>query len=314
MDDKPNKEKFEPLTKVKPSLNPEDEIDLKEKDSQFEPGYLEENSEEEKPVAKPTKQPAESTANYSQFESNDDPKSGSKKMLYLGLVALLVIAAGAGYWLFIKPKPAAKTTATTTTTATTSTPTASTTEPAASGAASITTTTKKYTSTNFNLAFTYPDDWVIADTGSGVMTVKSPALKLTNSAGQSVSGAVLFNIKNHVQKLTEFDKGNATATRDSIKISYTKPTQTQRANTYVSYLQYATTTTSGALDGLYITGDSGYLKGQNIPLVDVSKVDPNITITFVDSNSKALSIADSMMSDATFSAALLNILKSLSIN
>ncbi len=309
--DKPEKAKFEPLTDIKPVENANDQIDLKEQEPQDEPQYLEDEGTEqpESPEPKLKNDNQATTADYAQYAQPDKPgKSWTKPLIF---VTVLVAAGGAGYWFFMKPKPVATNTTTSTTTASSST--APSTAPVATSS-KISTTTKSYTSPNFNLAFSYPDDWTVTDQGGGTMTVKSPSLSLKNTSSQAVNGFVVFTIKNHAQKLTEFDKGNSTATRDSLKIAYVKPTQTQRANTYVSYLQYATTTASGGLDGIYITGDSGYLKGQAIPLVDVAKVDPNITITFLDSNSKALTIADSLMDDATFSGPLINLLKSLSIN
>lgn len=298
--DKQDRGKFEPLTDVKPSLNANEEIDLKEKDSLAEPAYLEDKAKPEVP--------ATSTADYANYTQPEKPRRSIKKPLII--VLALLILGGAGYWFALKPKPAAKTDASSSQSTATTKP-AETTTPTAT---KISTTTKAYTSATFKLAFSYPDDWVVADAGGGVLSVKSPSLSLKNPAGQTVSGQVVFTIRDKTQKLTEFDKGNATATRDSLKITYTKPTQTQRANTYVSYLQFATTTTAGALDGIYITSDSGYKKGQAIPLVDVSKVDPNISITFVDSSSKAMSIADTMVDDTAFSAPLINLLESLSIN
>lgn len=317
------KPKFEPLTDIKPVENANEQIDLKEKDSQAEPEYLEEETGEsptkqtgktEKPkeTAAP-EQPMESTADYAQFSPDEKPKGGRKKLIVV-LLVLAIVGGAAAYWFVLKPKPAAKSDAAAATASSNSTAAQSTTAATAPATTKISATTKSYTSPNFNLAFSYPDDWVVTDAGGGIMTVKSPSLSLKNATGQTVTGQIVFTIKNHAQKLTEFDKGNANATRDSLKIAYTKPTQTQRGNTYISYLQYAATTATGGLDGIYITGDSGYKKAQAIPLVDVAKVDPNITITFVDANSKVLTIADSMIDDVSFSDPLTSILKSLSIN
>lgn len=303
--DKQDRGKFEPLTDVKPVANANEEIDLKEKDPEAEPAYLEEKKDQ--PAAQET--PA-STADYAQHTPPDKiPRSWKVPLL---IIFGLLIAASAIYWFVIKPKPAAKSTSQTSSSASSSSQ--STPAAVAPATTKISTTTKTYTSANFKLAFSYPDDWVIADAGGGVLTAKSPSLSLKNAAAQTATGQVVLTIRDKTQKLTEFDKGNATATRDSLKISYTKPTQTQRGSTYVSYLQFATSTTAGALDGIYITSDSGYKKGQAIPLVDVSKVDPSISITFVDSSSKAMSIADSMMDDTAFSTPLTDLLKSLAIN
>lgn len=218
------------------------------------------------------------------------------------LVALVIIIVLAiGYLFVLKPKPASKSPSQAT--------------PAASQvkAGQIESATKSYTSNNFFLTFSYPSDWTVTDNGGGIMTVKSSLLALQSAGAQTVNGYVVVTFRDKTQKLNEFDKGNATATRDSEKISYTKPTQTQRGSTYISFLQYATTGRAGALDGIYITGDSGYQKGQAIPLVDITKVDPVISITFQDKNGASMSVPDSLWDDASFSGPLKAVLQSLSI-
>ena len=233
------------------------------------------------------------------------PKSGKNWLLISLIAVLIIIILGAAYWLLIKSKPA-------TSTKTSTSQTAKTAEPAA--AAVIDATTKPYSSTNFNLIFAYPADWTVTDTGSGIMTVKSPTTQLKGATGATVAGQIVLTLRNTTQKLAEFNGGNATATRDSLKIAYAKPTPTQRANTYISFLQYATTTTTGALDGVYITGDSGYQKAGAIPLVDVQKIDPIISITFVNSAGAPISIADSAWDTTSFSGPLTTMLESFSIN
>lgn len=235
-----------------------------------------------------------------------DEHDGGHRNLIISLSALIILAAIAGgiYWFTLRHKPSVNTPAAEASTSSTQ---------QKASTSGIDTATTNYTSGNFNLAFSYPSNWTLSDNGGGVMTVKSPTLPLKNAAGQAVSGSIILTVRDHSQKLNEFNAGNATATRDSTKIAYSKPTQTQRANTYISFLQYATTTTQGALDGIYITGDSGYQKGQAIPMVDVQKVDPIISLTFVDATGKAMSIPNSLWDDATISGPLIALLESFSI-
>ena len=149
------------------------------------------------------------------------------------------------------------------------------------------------------------------------MSVVSPAMKLTDAGGRSFTGQIELLIRTTQQKLTEFQAGNAVAVMDSQKITYSKPTQTQRANTYLSFLQYATA--SGGLNGVYITGDFGYTKDQAVPLVDINKADPIISLVFNkclnDTCTKVTpaAITASSWSDASFSDPLLNMLKSFAI-
>ncbi|HXY18095.1 MAG TPA: hypothetical protein VEH48_01585 [Candidatus Nitrosopolaris sp.] len=178
--------------------------------------------------------------------------------------------------------------------------------------------TKSYTSPNFYLTFSYPADWTISDNGNGLMSAVSPAIKLKNAIGQSVTGQIELLIRNTTNKLSEFSAGNATAVFDSQKITYTDPTPNQRAQTYLSFLQYASSTSG--LDGIYITSDNGYTRGQAIPLVDVSQENPIIDIVFnkcandvCSGKTTPLSIEASSWNDAGFSTPLVNMLKSLSI-
>jgi hypothetical protein len=186
----------------------------------------------------------------------------------------------------------------------------------------IASTTKSYTSANFYLTFSYPANWTVTDTGGGQMMVVSPTTQLKNFLNHTVTGQITMLIRSKTQKLNEFNAGNAVAIADSQKITYSKPTQTQRANTYISFLQYVSTTSKGdnGLDGIYITSDNGYQKDQAIPLVDVSQEDPVISIIFMQCsdpscNSKItpLTLYSASWSNTAFSTPLKNMLESLSI-
>lgn len=136
-----------------------------------------------------------------------------------------------------------------------------------------------YTSSKFFLEFDYPADWTLAEDDSGdSLSVTSPQLKLVDSSGSSVDGIIKLTIREPSEKFPEFDEGNAVAVVDSEKISYQKPSQVQRANTYVSFLGFGAKSTD--IDGVFITGDFGYQKGQAIPRVDIKKIDPVVNLSF----------------------------------
>lgn len=234
------------------------------------------------------------------------PKRDRRTVYILAGVLFAVLLAGAGSYWYLNRHKAKNTPAPTATSQTTGGQAAS-----AAPAQLINPKTKSYTSSNFGLAFSYPEDWTVTDSGNGSLSTKSPTIKLKDPSGQSFSGQIVFLIRDHAQKLTEFDKGNAIATRDSQKLAYTKPTQTQRANTYASYVVYAG---GSGLQAIYITGDNGYQKGQNVPAADISKVDPIINLAFLDSSGKQAGIQDSMMDDSSFAGPLKQIIESLSIN
>lgn len=232
--------------------------------------------------------------------------STAKKVVLYGLIAILIIALGAGgYWFgFHKNKKQ------------TQTPSAaqSTTSSQQQSDNTASAATKHYDSANFNLGIDYPADWMLSDNGGGKMTVTSPSLSLKSANGQPVNAREILTITPKGQNLGAFDAGSATAVMDSEKVAYTKPTQTQRGNTYLSFLQYSKTTTTGALDGVYITGDAGYQKGQDIPKSDIANVDPEIVLSFSGADGQPLSIAASNWDVDTFSGPIKKMLTSLSIN
>lgn len=228
----------------------------------------------------------------------------SYKALIFAVVLILLAGGGAAAWYFAKHQSAK--------------PAASSQNAAPKVAATIDSASKSYTSPNFYLTFSYPADWTISDTGGGQLSVISPAMKLKNAAGQNVTGQIELLIRNTTNKLSEFSAGNATAIFDSQKITYAKPTPNQRAQTYLSFLRYASS--AGGLDGIYITGDNGYTRGQAIPLVDISQGNPIISIIFDKCGNDScsgkptpLSIEAASWNDAGFSAPLVKMLESLSI-
>lgn len=252
-----------------------------------------------------------STANYANYEPPEKQRNPIWRKLFTVLVILVVIGGlGGGVYWYLKNHKSTKKPAQTSQTAKTA-------EPATS---QVATATKHYDSSNFYLGFDYPQDWKVTDGGGGQMTVVSPSIQLKSATGQSLNGQVVMTIRSKEQKLPEFDGGNATAALVSQKVNYTKPSQNQRGSTYISYLRYSGSTNSTALDAIYITGDSGYTVGQAIPKVDISKVDPIISISFVkcggsdcSGTNTPISIATNSYEDKAFSGPLETMLKSLSI-
>jgi hypothetical protein len=263
---------------------------------------------------------SKSMTDYSHFMPNLKPKRKWPRVVGWTLLGLVVAAglAGGGYWVAkhvspAKPAKSSSSTSQQSTTATTQTKgQSSTTQPKQN--------TTQYDSTNFGLSFSYPNGWTVADKGNGKLTATSPALQLTDADGQAQSGQVVMLIQNKAgADLSMFSKGNAVAVLQSQKITYTKPTGTQRAQTYLSFLQYATTTTHGALDGVYVTGNYGYKYAQQIPESDVDKIDPLIRVIFVQcadtkcTKTSPLSVSSDMWKNSSFSDPIESMLKSLAI-
>jgi len=249
---------------------------------------------------------ARSTADYANYAPPKKPKRKWLRRLTLVLLILVLAGAVAGagiYWFVLRTEPPAKLKPTKETGQTT--PPAPTTK--------ITTATKRHDSPNFYLGFDYPQDWMVTDSGGGVMTVSSTVIDLTNAAGQRVKGQIVLTIKAKDQKLPEFDSGNAFAARASEKISYTKPSPTQRGSTHLSFLRYASSPKAeGDFDGVYITGDTGYQKGQAIPKADFTPVDPLISVTYIKGG-KPITVSDNMWDNPDYSKPIKAMLQSLSI-
>jgi hypothetical protein len=251
-------------------------------------------------------------------ESDRKPKKkkGGKKWLAVLLVLLLLGGlAGGGYW-YTTRKVATPVTKTATGTSQQPGQQAAPVTPQQPVTASL----KDYQSTNFSVSLKYPSDWTVSDT-KPKLTITSTKQTFTNAAGKQVSGQVVVMIRPKQASLPEFKAGPAAAVLDSKKVNYTQPAAGQRGSTYLSYLQYASTTTKGALDAIYVTGNSGYTKAQTVPQADVVRVDPLIDVYFAECPNDTCAATDAATSveSAAWSASELNktveaILTSLAIS
>lgn len=267
--------------------------------------------EPEQPVEQPAT-PSEPIGEGQHVDFRPVPPAKKKRPLWLWiLIGLVIVALAVSAALALKPK--AKTPATQKTSAAQSS--------SQSNTAKVNVPTKSYQSTTFNLSFDYPEDWKVNDSGTPPLTVVSPVMTLTNAAGQKISGEVVMTILPQGQVPAQYGNGNATAVMESEKISYSKPTPSQRAQTYLSFVQYEATTAHGALDGIYITGNVGYTKGQPIPKADIAARDPDVNITFIkcansacNGSSGPTNVAATMWDDQNFQAPIKTMLTSLAFD
>jgi hypothetical protein len=185
--------------------------------------------------------------------------------------------------------------------------------------------TQQYNSTNLSLSFNYPPGWTITDTAyTNQLTLKSPAVELLTAPNQLTKGRITMLVQNQSPAvIAGYQSGNATAALASQLITYTNPSTGQRASTYISFLHYASSTTTpiSNIDAIYITGNAGYQLNQYIPLASIQAVSPVIGITFsrcantaCTVNGSAISITSSAWHTTSFSDTLLTLLKSLSIS
>lgn len=254
---------------------------------------------------------SEETRDYADIIPSKYQSAPKKKRKWPKIVAILVVLGvlgGAGYWFLSRPQPKQDIT---------QTPAANSTNETDKEADSA--KPKHYVSNQFTVSFDHPADWVITDDeNGGRLTLKSPATQLRDSSGQTVTGQIVITMRDKKQLLPEFDKGNAAAARESEKITYTKPSQVQRAQTYLSFLRLASLATADTtIDALFITGDAGYQTGQAIPRADILPMEPVISVSFFKCSDKfcvspePLGISATNWDDKTFANLIKNILTSL---
>jgi hypothetical protein len=136
--------------------------------------------------------------------------------------------------------------------------------------------TKHYDSATYTLGFDYPETWTVSDT-TAKLTVTSPAMQLVSASGARENAHVVVTIQNQQSAIAGYPAGGAVAALESDKLTYKQPTSIQRAQTYLSYLSYSQ---ANGLNALYITGDNGYQQGQQVPMSDIVKGNPLISVTF----------------------------------
>jgi hypothetical protein len=249
---------------------------------------------------------------FSYVNTNTKPPNRSKhRLLIIILVVVIAIVVG-GLFILKNRKVKPETTQ--------GTKTAVTHQTASNTVVTPSAPLKTYSSTPFNLEVKYPESWVVSQNGATSLNISSPVTQLKNAKGQSVEGEILVSVLPTGQIPAAFGTGDGAAVLSSQLVSYASPTVNQRAQTYLSFVQYATTTTLGGLDGIYITGNYGYQKDQTIPRTDLTGLSPLVAVTFEQcadtscTTPVALTIQSSVWQDSSFSAPILNILKSFSFN
>jgi hypothetical protein len=108
------------------------------------------------------------------------------------------------------------------------------------------------------------------------LTVTSPSTQLPGIDSNAV-GRAIITIQNQQTSIPNYPSAGAVASIASDMVTYKQPSEVQRAQTYLSYLGYQN---PKGLDALFITGDSGYQVGQNVPLSDIVKGNPLVGVTF----------------------------------
>lgn len=243
------------------------------------------------------------------YSSNQDlpkkkkPKLLSKTTLMISLIVVILAAIAVAVILLLPSnKPPKKTTKPSTATSSTS------------SFLSFNPSTN-YVSSNFNLSVNYPKSWKLNDQTSA-LTITSPVTTLTNDQGKDVSSKILVSVFNQGQIPSAFGTSGSVAVLNSVIVPYSNPAGDQAAQTYVSFVQYPSTTVLGGLDAIYVTGNDGYQKDQTIPNSDITGIDPLVIFSFLGCNDSActttspLTISSTVWSKTAFSTLITDIIKS----
>lgn len=176
---------------------------------------------------------------------------------------------------------------------------------------------ERFTSKDMSLSFDYPGNWSVDDSAKGLIRVESPVVKLADINGESSDSKVVLMIMSKNSEVPGFGDTGATAVRDSEKLTYTSPSQNQRAKTFLSFAGFG----RSGLDAVFVTGDSGYQQGQSIPEDDIKNSDPIISVSFyscddakcADEGSGAYTIKVDEWESSDTLQAVQNILKSVRV-
>lgn len=178
-----------------------------------------------------------------------------------------------------------------------------------------------HTALAYGATFSYPASWTVVDSGSAPLTLTSPAINLVAANGQTVLGQAVMTMSKQGSLPTAFT-ATSVAVLTSQKVKYSNPTGSQAAATYISFVQYPSTTIKGGLDGIFLTGNYGYQKDQTIPSADIAKINPLIDYTFFSCASvicpaatrQPLTISSTNWSEGSISAPILLTIKSFSFD
>lgn len=236
------------------------------------------------------------------------------------VIVLLLVGAGAGVYAFLgNKKTATPEKAAVPTTQEAAPKAADVAEPKTPATEASSTTKKQYTSTTYSMSLAYPSNWKLTDEATGLHVV-SPLTNLTTASGSKTTGYVRVTVQPRQTTLPDFAKGSATAVLASERLAYTKPTQLQRTQTYLTFASYQGTTNNG-WDAVHITGDNGYQIAQTIPQSDILQTDPLVTIRFLSCKDQAcsgtvtpLSLQASEWKNSAISAPIKTIIESFSFN
>jgi len=181
--------------------------------------------------------------------------------------------------------------------------------------------TASYAAASYGATFNYPTSWLVVNNTGSPLLVMSPTMNLVAADGKSVLGVVEMTLAQTGYLPPAFGT-QSVAVLTSQKVNFTNPSTTQAAATYISFIQYPSTTTVGGLDGIYVSGNYGYQKYQIIPSSNIASVNPFIAFSFLScanplcsvATRQPLTISSREWSNSSFVAPILLMIKSFSFD
>lgn len=186
--------------------------------------HIEQYNQSQSPLGGPLELPEDHTRDTSNVPpSPHAPKSKSKKPLVIVLVLLVVIAGGVGAWLFLKKDPTPAQTETTQTTE----------QAAPQPETAMATGTKTYTNDIMRLSIDYPDNWTVTEENNAAL-IESPDFTYNTVSQGEVTGNFRIYIRQGAKTADSEYFGRGYAIAPSETLTYAKPTDNQRKETFLS--------------------------------------------------------------------------------
>lgn len=176
-----------------------------------------------------------------------------------------------------------------------------------------------YNSTGFGLSITLPAGWNVQSDDFNGIIIDSPLVELKNPDNTKQQYKVILTMALTGVVPASVSVHNPTAVIDSSKITFTNPSASQKAQSYLSFIRYSNESNQDSVNALFLTGNSDYQKNDTILSASLKRLNPTVFYSFVkcpsgncSSSSSAINISN--WSDKDFRNTLTKILCSISFS
>ncbi|HSX16332.1 MAG TPA: hypothetical protein VLF40_06075 [Candidatus Saccharimonadales bacterium] len=176
---------------------------------------------------------------------------------------------------------------------------------------------KRYDSTAHALSFDYPGNWVVADSPAK-LTITSPNMTMADLNKQG-SGRVVVTVQDQQTSVPGYPSGGALANLASEKITYKHPSTVQRTETYLTYVTFGN---PHGIDALFLTGATAYKLDDAVPMDDIIKGNPLVSVRFIhcadskcaDGKSESITLQAKDWQTSKLHDTIVGVLQSLTLN